>query len=109
MRSVKRKSGSEDCRIEATSLHGGSGNRDGGDRAIWVSQLLIVEVEEQLVLEDRPTDRTAEVVETLPRLGARPVEVVSRIQGVVLEIIISGTVKLFGSAFADEVEDIAAA
>src|SRR6266567_5956388 len=99
----------EEHRIEATSLHGGGRNRDGGERAIWVSQLLIVEIEEQLVLEYGPAYRTAKVVVTLPRLGAGSVEVVSRIQVVILEIIVGGTVKPIGPAFTDEVENIAAA
>src|ERR1017187_3277752 len=109
MRRVKGQIASEDHRIKATSLHGVGRNRNVGDRAIGVSQLLIVEIEKQLVLDDRPAYRAAEVVVTLLRLGAGAVEVVSRIQVVVLEIIVGGTVKLIGPALADDVEDIAAA
>ena len=109
MGSVKRKAVSEHSGIEATSLHGVGRNADRADRTERINQLLIVEIEEQLVLEDRPTDRTAKVVETLPRLGAGPVEVVSRVQRIILEIIIGSTVKLIGSALADEIEYIATA
>src|SRR6266852_3226297 len=109
MRSVKCKAGSEDRRIKATSLHVCGRNRNSGDLAVGVFQLLIVEVEEQLVLQDRSADRTAKVVETLLPLGASPVEVVSRIHCVVLEVVVEGAVKLIGSALADDVEDIAAA
>src|SRR5258708_12466156 len=109
MRSVKRKVGSEDRRIKATRLHVRGRNRNRRDLAIGVFQLLIVEIEESLVLQSRPPNRTAEVVETLLPLGASPVEVVSRIHCVVLEVIVKGAVKLVGPALADDVEDIAAA
>src|SRR6266849_3182226 len=106
MRSVEGKVVSEDRRIKATSLHGVRRNRDGGERTIWVFQLLIVKIEKQLVLEDGPTYGSAKVVVTLPRLlgvtVGGVVEVVSRIQGVILEIIIGGTVKLIGSALTDD-------
>src|SRR6266567_69550 len=97
----------EDCWIETSRLHGVRGNADRADRTERINQLLIVEIEEQLVLADRTADRAAKVVETLPRLGASPVEVVSRVQRIILEIIIGSTVKLIGSALADEIEDIA--
>src|SRR4029077_12104429 len=109
MRSVKRKVCSEDRRIKTTSLHVRSRKRNCGDLAIGVFQLLIVEVEEQLVLEYRPTNRAAKVIETLLVFGASPVEVVSGIQCVVLEVIVKGAVKLVGPALADDVEDRAAA
>src|SRR5215471_15021773 len=97
MASVKGQIASEDCRIKTTSLHGCGWNRNVGDRAIGIFQLLIVEVEKQLVLDDRPAQRHAKIVKTLSGLGAFPVEVVSRIEGVILEILIGGTVKLIGS------------
>src|SRR5260370_30053902 len=109
MRSVERKVGSEDRRIKATSLHVRGRNRNRRDLAIGVFQLLIVEIEEHLVLQYRPPNRTAKVVETLLRLGASAVEVVSRIHCVVLEVIVERTVELVGPALADDVEDIAAA
>src|SRR5260370_14549402 len=45
----------------------------------------------------------------LLRVGASAVEVVSRINCVVLEVIVERTVELVGPALADDVEDIAAA
>src|SRR6266849_2484076 len=109
MRSVKGQTGSEDRRIKATGLHVRGRNRKRSDLAIGVFQLLVVEIEEHLVLQYRPPNRTAKVVETLLRLGASAVEVVSRIHCVVLEVIVEGAMKLIGPALADYVEDIAAA
>src|ERR1700730_11371946 len=109
MRSVKGQIVSEDRRVKTTRPHVCGRNRNVGDGAIGVFQLLIVEVEEQLVLEYRPAYGGAKIVIALSGLGTGRVEVVSCIQGVVLEILIGGTVKLIGSALADEVENIAAA
>src|SRR5258708_34323573 len=112
MRCVKGKVAPEDRRMETPSIHGVGRNTSAGaenKRGIGVDQLLIVEIEEQLVLDDWPTDGAAEVIVTLLRFGAGPVEVVSCIQVVVLEIIVQGAVKLTGPALADDVEDVAAA
>src|SRR5271170_1930274 len=104
MASVKGQTRSKERRIETTRLHGLRWLRVLLDRVLRVFQLLIVVKEEHFVLQDRPADRTAEVVVPHLAFGAS-VEVVSRIQGVVLEIVIEGTMKLIGSALADDVED----
>src|SRR5258708_227574 len=113
MGSVELQRVTEGRRIETSGPHGGGGNTDFTERVVRVLQLLIVEIEEQLVLEDRPTDRAAKVIVALLCLrGAVPsrmVEVASRIQGVVLEILVERAVKLIGSILADEVENVAAA
>src|ERR1700677_4807349 len=105
MASVQGQTRSEERRIETTCLHGLSWLRVLGDRVLRVFQLLIVVEEEHFVLQDRPAYRTAEVVVAHFALGASVVEVVSRIQGVVLEIVIEGAMKLIGSALADDVEN----
>src|SRR3984885_7180765 len=104
MASVKGQTRSKERRIETTCLHGLSWLRVLGDRVLGVFQLLIVVKEEHFVLQDRPAYRTAKVVVAHLTFGAG-VEVVSRIQGVVLEIVIEGAMKLIGSALADDVED----
>src|SRR5258708_28251266 len=112
MRCVKGKVVAEDGRIETPSFHGVGRiiyARGRDERGIGIDQLLIVEIEEQLVLEDWPTDRAAKVVVTLPPLFAGSIEVVSRIQVVILEVIVARAVKLIGTALANDVEDIAAA
>src|SRR6202034_3728299 len=100
---VKLQSRSKKRRIETTCLHGWSWFRGNLERAGRVFLLLIVVIEEHFVLQDRPAYRPAEVVVTLPRLRAagRGVEVASRIQGVVLEIVIEGAVKLTARALGD--------
>src|SRR5271156_2878998 len=104
MASVKGQTRSKERRIEAPRLHGLRWLRVLLDRVLWVFQLLIVVEEEHFVLQDRPAYRTAEVVVAHFALGAG-VEVVSRIQVVVLEIVIEGAMKLIGSALANDVED----
>src|SRR5882672_7006925 len=115
MGSIKRKNVSvffESCRIETPSPHRSGGNTDRSLRVVRVFQLLVVEIEEQLVLDYRPAEGAAKVVKALLRLcEAVPsgmVEVASRIQGVVLEILVECAVKLIGSALADEIENVAA-
>src|SRR5271157_3102977 len=109
MRRIKRKLGSEDRGIEATSLHGfGRHSFDGGRRA-WVNQVFEVEIEEHLVLLDRPTYRPAHVVVPLPPLGTGRVEEVSRIESVILVVVVGGAVELVRTGFTDEVENIATA
>src|ERR1700677_3475966 len=109
MASVKGQTRSKEYRIETTCLHGWSWLRGLLDSALGVFQLLIVVKEEHFVLQDRPAYRTAEVVVAHPAFGAGTVEVVSRVQGVVLEIVIERAMKLIAPALADDVEDRAAA
>src|ERR1700721_1994983 len=104
MASVKGQTRSKECWIETTCLHGLRWLRVLLDRVLGIFQLLIVVEEEHFVLQDRPAYRTAEVVVAHFTFGAS-VEVVSRIQVVVLEIVIEGAMKLIGSALADDVED----
>src|ERR1700678_193394 len=105
MARVKGQTRSKKHRIETTCLHGWSWLRGLLDSALGVFQLLIVVKEEHFVLQDRPAYRTAEVVVAHLTFGASVVEVVSRIQGVVLKIVIEGAMKLIASALADDVED----
>src|ERR1700733_3748338 len=105
MASVKGQTRSEERRIETTCLHGLRWLRVLLDRVLGIFQLLVVVKEEHFVLQDRPAYRTAEVVVAHLVLGASAVEVVSRIQGVVLEIVIEGAMKLIASALADDIED----
>src|ERR1700679_1380860 len=104
MASVKGQTRSKEPSIETASRHGLSWLRVLGGRVLRIFQLLIVVKEEHFVLQDRPAYRTAEVVVAHLAFGAS-VEVCSRIQGVVLEIVIEGGMKLIGSALADDVED----
>src|ERR1700722_19740763 len=104
MASVQGQVRSKERRIETTCLHVLRWLRVILDRVLRVEQLLIVVKEEHFVLQDWPANRTAEVVVAHLAFGAS-VEVVSRVQGVVLEIVIEGAMKLIGSAFADDVED----
>src|ERR1700727_80256 len=105
MASVQGQVRSKERRIETTCLHGLRWLRVILDRVLRVEQLLIVVKEEHFVLQDRPAYRTAEVVVAHLTFGASVVEVVSRIQGVVLEIVIEGAMKLIASALADDIED----
>src|ERR1700742_3538522 len=103
MASVQGEARSKERRIKTTCLHGLLWLLVFGGGVLRVFQLLVVVKEEHFVLQDRPADRTAEVVIAHLAFGAG-VEVVSRVQGVVLEIVIEGAMKLIGSAFADDVE-----
>src|SRR5580658_2117574 len=104
MASVQGQVRSKERRIETTCLHGLRWLRVILDRVLRVEQLLIAVKEEHFVLQDRPAYRTAQVVVAHLAFGAS-VEVVSRVQGVVLEIVIEGAMKLIASALADDVED----
>src|ERR1700761_4055267 len=105
MASVQGEARSKERRIKTTCLHGLRWLRVLGDGVLRVFQLLIVVKEEHFVLQDRPAYRTAEIVVAHSAFGASVVEVVSRVQGVVLEIVIEGAVKLIASTLADDVED----
>src|SRR5579863_7755044 len=104
MGSIKLQSVSKKRRIEATCLHGCSWLRSRAEPAVGVLQLLIVVIEEHFVLHDRPAQRPAEVVVALLRFGAS-IEVVARIECVVLDIVICGAVKSTAPALEDDVED----
>src|SRR5580692_3833719 len=108
MGSIKGQSVSKKLRIETTCQHGCSWLRSCPKPAVGVFQLLIVVIEEHFVLQDRSANRPAEVVVTLLRFGAT-VEVGSRIQVVVLDIVIGRAVKFTAPALEDDVEDRAAA
>src|ERR1700677_2722370 len=104
MATVKGQTPSKERRIETSCLHGLRWVRILFHPVLRVFKLLIVVKEEHSVLQDRRAFRTAEVVVAHLAFGAS-VEVVPRIQGVVLEIVIEGAMELIASALADDVED----